>query len=233
MMSRSSYKDEHSLPRALRHDPEVRLPPLPYAELLRQARRAARRADEVEDLLQTVLVAALEAGRCDLSIPENRRWVHGALRRRSAFDARSAVRRRRRDGVYAEDAREADETDIFPRRFVAGLPAGLRTTALLVLTGHTRPEIAWLQGLNDTAMRQRFAEIRRRWRALQGGALNDPPGLAASLAYGRIRRALLARAKAPGVVLASHDPDGHLFVIATSQNTPSRQRRDAGRQTKE
>lgn len=35
--------------------------PRPYAELLRQARRASRRADEAEDLLQTVLVAAVEA----------------------------------------------------------------------------------------------------------------------------------------------------------------------------
>ncbi|WP_432286290.1 hypothetical protein SLT36_05910 [Aminobacter sp. BA135] len=47
--------------------------PRPYAELLRKARRATRRADEAEDLLQTVLVAAVEAGRTDLSNVENRR----------------------------------------------------------------------------------------------------------------------------------------------------------------
>ena len=56
----------------------------------------ARRADEAEDLLQTILLAAVEAGRADLSCPDNRRWLQGALRKRAAFDARSAVRRRQR-----------------------------------------------------------------------------------------------------------------------------------------
>ena len=54
----------------------------PYVELLRQARRLTRRADEAEDLLQTILLSAVEAGRSDLSSLENRRWLRGALRRR-------------------------------------------------------------------------------------------------------------------------------------------------------
>ena len=69
----------------------------PYVELLRQAQRASRRPDEAEDLLQAVLLSAIEAGRCDLSCPDNRRWLQGAIRKRAAFEARSAIRRRQRE----------------------------------------------------------------------------------------------------------------------------------------
>lgn len=197
----------------------------PYAELLRHARRASRRADEAEDLLQTVLVAAVEAGRTDLSKPENRRWLEGALRHRAAFDARSAIRRRRRETPFAVTACAPADRQGLPLRFVNTLPQGLRTTALLALTGHTRQEIAWLQRLADTALRQRISEIRRRWRAFDGGTIEDLPGLAGPLAFGRIRRSLLDAARQPGALLASHDPDGHLFVIGTSQNAATRQQR--------
>lgn len=199
------------------------MPPVPYAELLRQARRRTRRADEAEDLLQSVLVAALEAGRCNLTVAENRRWVEGALRRRSAFEARSAARRRRRETHYAEQIVEDGSQAAFPKRFVDGLPPGLRTTALLVLAGHTRAEIAWLLRLSDTALRQRFSEIRRRWRCANGGSLEGMPGLAGAFAFGRIRRSLFTLARVDGSFLASHDPDGHLFVIGTSRNRDPRQ----------
>lgn len=197
--------------------------PRPYAELLRKARRATRRADEAEDLLQTVLVAAVEAGRTDLSKIENRRWLEGALRRRATFDARSAVRRRKREAPFAVGSCEPTDRDPVPVRFVATLPPSLRTTTLLALTGHTRQEIAWLQRLADPALRQRIAEIRRRWLAFGGTPLAEIPGLAGALAFGNIRRSLLAMARQPGTLLASHDPDGHLFVIGTSQNHAARQ----------
>lgn len=174
----------------------------------------ARRADEAEDLLQTILLAAVEAGRADLSCPDNRRWLQGALRKRAAFDARSAVRRRQRETHWSErDAGQAEPAD-FPRRFVASLPPSLRTTALLALTGHTRQEIVWLQHLPDTAFRQRLAEIRRRWHAFGGGEIAGMPGLAGVLEFGRIRQSLLAAVRhGRQAVLASHDPDGHLFAI--------------------
>lgn len=197
--------------------------PRPYAELLRKARRATRRADEAEDLLQTVLVAAVEAGRTDLTKVENRRWLEGALRRRAAFDARSAVRRRKREAPFAVGSCEPVSYETVPVRFVATLPPSLRTTTLLALTGHTRQEIAWLQRLADPALRQRIAEIRRRWLAFGGGPIGEIPGLAGALAFGSIRRALLAMTRQPGALLASHDPDGHLFVIGTSQNPAARQ----------
>ena len=197
----------------------------PYADLLRHARRASRRADEAEDLLQSVLVAAVEAGRTDLSKPENRRWLEGAIRHRAAFDARSAMRRRRREQPFAVTSCEPADRQALPLRFIDTLPAGLRTTALLALTGHTRREIAWLQRLADTALRQRISEIRRRWRAFDGGTIEDLPGLSGPLAFGRIRRSLLEAARQQGALLASHDPDGHLFVIGTSQNSVARQLR--------
>lgn len=197
--------------------------PRPYAELLRKARRATRRADEAEDLLQTVLVAAVEAGRTDLSKVENRRWLEGALRRRAAFDARSAVRRRKREAPFTVGSCEPTNHETVPARFVATLPTSLRTTTLLALTGHTRQEIAWLQRLADPALRQRIAEIRKRWLAFGGGPVGEIPGLTGTLSFGSIRRSLLALARQPGALLASHDPDGHLFVIGTSQNPVARQ----------
>lgn len=197
--------------------------PRPYAELLRKAWRATRRADEAEDLLQTVLVAAVEAGRTDLSKIENRRWLEGALRRRAAFDARSAVRRRKREAPFAVGSYEPTSHETVPVRFVATLPPSLRTTTLLALTGHTRQEIAWLQRLADPALRQRIAEIRKRWLAFGGGPVGEIPGLTGALAFGSIRRSLLAMTRQPGALLASHDPDGHLFVIGTSQNPAARQ----------
>ncbi|BCH29566.1 ECF subfamily RNA polymerase sigma-24 factor [Mesorhizobium sp. L-8-10] len=196
----------------------------PYAELLRQAKRSTRRADEAEDLLQTILLAALEAGRTDLSDIGNRRWLEGALRKRAAFDARSAIRRRRRETLCAPAATvEPAERDVLPTRFVTQLPAALRTTALLALTGHNRQEIAWLQNLSDPALRQRIADIKRRWRAAGGHRFEEIPGLAGALAFGRIRRSLLKLVRREGAFLASHDPDGHIFVIGRSRNPIRRQ----------
>ena len=42
-------------------------------------------------------------------------------------------------------------------------------------------------------------------------------GLNLDLAYGRIRDALLPLLLRQGGTLASHDPDGHLFVLRRSQ----------------
>ncbi|MCV3238927.1 hypothetical protein [Mesorhizobium sp. ZC-5] len=38
-------------------------------------------------------------------------------------------------------------------------------------------------------------------------------GLSGTLEFGRIRQSLLAAVRHGQAVLASHDPDGHLFVI--------------------
>lgn len=79
-----------------------------------------------------------------------------------------------------------------PVWFVEQLPPKLRTTALLVLTGHSKR----LLRMNEPALRQRIADIRR---------------------------ALLPSVRSPDVVLASHDPDGNLFVVSTSRKPGARQ----------
>ncbi|MEZ4322324.1 MAG: transcriptional regulator [Myxococcota bacterium] len=197
-------------------------PPGPdvLAELLRCARRHARVPDEAEDLLQTVLIAAMEAGR-DPSNEADLAWVKGALRNRAAFEARTAVRRRNRDAEHAPRPSEA-EPSLDARGFVDTLPPTLKTTAQLALTGHTKAEIQWLLNVSDAALRQRITQIRKRWRGLGGRGGVEMSGLGGDLAYGAARRALLRRVDPGGVALATHDPDGNLIVLR-SQNAGARQ----------
>ena len=189
-----------------------------YLAFLRAARRQSRRADEAGDLLQTALLAAIEAERGDMTRAENRRWLAGVLRNRARHEARSAARRRQREGAYGLRPAEAETAPTAaPNHFAATLPPALRTTALLALTGHTKPEIAWLLGLSDAALRQRISQIRRRW--LQSGrriapGLGEPRG---DLPFGLLRRALIRRVHEADVVLATHDPDGHLFVVGLTK----------------
>lgn len=117
--------------------------------------------------------------------------------------------------------------------FVERLPPKLRTTALLVLTGHSKREILWLLQVNEPALRQRIADIRRRWQAEGGGSLDGASALSGPLDFGIIRRALLPSARSPGVVLASHDPDGHLFVASTSRKPGAQQLRNGSNHLKE
>jgi len=193
-----------------------------YTQLLCYARKVARRIDEAEDLLQTILLAAVETGRADMSCIENRRWLMGALRKRAAFDARSAIRRRRREAsaTFLDDLQTGNE--VSTADFVRTLPRSLRTVALLTLAGHTKAEVAWLLRVSDTALRQRIAQIKRRWRHFDGRHVSGLSSLKGELAFGRIRQALLQLSRRDNVILASHDPDGHLFM-ATSQNSLSRQ----------
>jgi hypothetical protein len=139
------------------------------------------------------------------------------------FDARTAVRRRTREQRAALMDPHTGESAEVPVWFVERLPPKLRTTALLILTGHSKHEILWLLRMNESALRQRIADIRRRWRAEGGGSLGGVSGLSGPLNFGVIRRALLPPARNPSVVLASHDPDGHLFVISTSRKPGARQ----------
>lgn len=201
-----------------------------YTELLHYARKVARHIDEAEDLLQAILLAAVEAGRTDLSSNENRRWLFGALKKRAAFDARSAMRRQKREATSiltpAEESAEQPqaESQVSPSEFVNTLPPGLRSAALLALAGHTKAEIGWLLRISDTALRQRIAQIKRRWRQFDGRNVSGLSNLKGELAFGQIRQALLRMSRHNSVILASHDPDGHLFVVS-SQNGLSRQRK--------
>ena len=203
--------------------------PRAFADLHAQARRCARRPDEADDLLQSALLAALESGRTDLSAPETRRWLSGVIRNQAAFDARTSARRRRRETGWSQDVLTQSEPagggspglcgEAEGVAATAALPPGLRLTALLALSGHTRQEIGWLLNLSDAALRQRISQLKR--------ALENAPTLEANpsgpLAFGRIRRALLGPARRENAFLASHDPDGHLFVVSRSQISAPRQ----------
>lgn len=204
--------------------------PRALADLYAQARRHARRADEADDLLQAALLAALESGRTDLASPETRRWLSGVIRNHAAFDARTNARRRRRESAWS-DVHKSERSHgeqrpqgapVEPRGREAVLPnlsPALRLTALLALSGHTRQEIGWLLNLSDSALRQRVSQLKR---ALDNAPTPnaDPQG---TLAFGRIRRALLGPARRENAFLASHDPDGHLFVVSRSHIPAPRQ----------
>lgn len=170
------------------------------------------------------LLAALEVGRADISCVDNRRWLIGTLRNLSAFEARSAVRRGRREASAAYLGNSPTESPVPTTQFVNTLPTSLKTTARLVLTGCTKAEALWLLRVSDAALRQRMVDIKRRWRHFDGRHVSELKSLKGKLAFGRIRQALLKASRRNNVVLASHDPDGHLFTV-TSQNGLLRQHR--------
>jgi len=149
------------------------------------------------------------------------------------FDGRTAARRRSRERDAAILEQEIGKCANVPLDFVERLPTRLRTTALLVLTGHNKREILWLLRLNEPALRQRIADIRRRWRAEVGIPLDGVSGLNGDLDFGVIRRALLGPVRRPDAVLASHDPDGHLFLVRTSQKLGRRQLDSGSNRSKE
>lgn len=198
--------------------------PRAFADLHAQARRLARRPEEADDLLQSALLAALESGRTDLASPETHRWLSGVIRNRAAFDARTSVRRKRRETAWgellpSERGRSGEAGVAVSDAALTNLSPALRLTALLALSGHTRKEIGWLLNLSDTALRQRISQLKR--------ALDQTPAPGADptgpLAFGRIRRALLGPGRHREAFLASHDPDGHLFAISRSQIPARRQ----------
>jgi DNA-directed RNA polymerase specialized sigma24 family protein len=198
--------------------------PAAYGDLLRIARRHSRRAGEAEDLLQDALLDAVVAGRLDLGDIGNRRWLAGVIRNRATMAARGAIRRRTRETLW-EAARPAADTaePISVADVLRELPPALKAVAALALSGHSRREIAYLLRLEDAALRQRVVALKRRLAARGVAMPATTPGLSLELSYGRIRDALLPKLLKEGGLFASHDPDGHLFVIHRSQSDPRRQ----------
>lgn len=190
-----------------------------YAQLRVIARREGRAPHEAEDMVQEALLAAVLAGRTDFDAADTARWLSGTVRNKARMAARGAVRRRRRETIWqaqpAAHPSAGDPSDA--ARLLAGLPASLRAVAALTLSGHTRREIAWLLDLSDMALRQRITALRRRVVKAGLALPDDLPGLSLDLAYGRIREALLPGLLRHGGMFASHDPDGHLFIVSRAQ----------------
>lgn len=198
--------------------------PPAYHDLMRVARRYSRRPDEAEDLVQDALLAAIADGR-DPTAVANRRWLVGVIRNRAAFAARSAARRLQRETLWQQELKPDDTTswrEALPT-LLAGLPPSLKSVAALALSGHSRGEVLYLLGISDTALRQRLTALKRRFAAMGVEWPAQTPGLGLALDYGRIRDALLPRLVREGGLFASHDPDGHLFIVRRSQTAPARQ----------
>lgn len=196
-----------------------------YAQLKATARRETRDAGAVDDIVQEALLAAVLAGRTDFDSGETARWLTGTVRNQARMAARSAVRRRSREGQWHSAsipaAAPAEQSEV--ATLLAALPPSLKAVAALVLSGHTRHEIGWLLDLSDVALRQRITALKRRVIAAGLALPADLPGLSLDLAYGRIRDALLPSLLRHGGLFASHDPDGHLFIVARSQKPMPRQ----------
>ncbi|KQV09378.1 hypothetical protein ASC89_01555 [Devosia sp. Root413D1] len=185
-----------------------------YDQLLALARRCSRVPADADDLLQDALIEAIRVDRADFTRPEHRRWLVGVMRNKVRMAARGATRSRLRDSAW-QAARHpqpvADETPI--SALLASLPPALKSVAALALSGHDRREIAYLLRLDDVTLRQRISTLGKRLRAAGLALPEGTPGLGLNLAYGRIRDALLPALLREGGVFASHDPDGHLFIV--------------------
>lgn len=205
-----------------------------HAELLAIARRHARVAHEADDLVQDALLVALEAGRADLSLAANRRWLSGVIRNLARMQARGAARRKARETAHLAEATtgaEADEDRAALFIWVRSLTPSLRGVAALALTGHTRAEIQSALAISDTALRQRLTALKR---AAQAGGVRPSvfAALLPALPHGRLRRGLpgpVARRKA---AFGTYDPDGNLLIFRTpaltDRRSPATEAQDAG-----
>lgn len=201
-----------------------------YSQLCALARRHGCAPGGAEDVVQDALLVAIEAARTDLADPDTARWLSGVVANLARMANRSARRRHSRDHDWQSQRPEPTPSDPdLLATTLADLPPALRSLATLVLTGHNRHEIAYLLHLTDAALRQRVTALKRRLKARGLAAPDEMVGLNLDLAYGRIRTALLPALQRHGGVFASHDPDGHVFLVRRSQNPPARQQLDRER----
>lgn len=176
------------------------------------ARRFVVSDDAARDLAQDALMIALDRGLADWSAPELRAWLHGVVRRRAAFVARTEGRRRRRERLMNEAVESKTGAWAWSPQFLAKLPPALRAVATLASADLCAAEICWLLGLKPGALRTRLSALRRAVRAeaeLPTLSVAEP-----RLALGARRAPVLAGLRRlPDQTLATHDPDGHLILF--------------------
>lgn len=192
-----------------------------YRQLRQLATGLTRSHAEVDDLVQDVLLAALQAGRTDMA------WLTGVMRNQAAMHVRGTVRRRRREEEVAKlDTTTEAAAAANPSALLARLPPSARRVATLALHGLTADEIRWILAVSPTAFRQRLTTIRKALGALPPGLQSEAlalayvrdPARSVDLQFGLVRRALKAALGGrPG--LATHDVDGHLLVIRSDAHT--------------
>lgn len=191
-----------------------------YRHWLNVARRHARVPGEAEDLLQDALLVAAERGRLGLA-DEERAWLAGVIRNLAAMQARTAVRRKAREGTAAASRAGAPAALASAMEapngagarsplsssgsFFATLPPAARRVAVLALHGLDRDEIRAALGLSDPALRQRLRVVRKALGALpdelrrealdaaQARRTARGTGEVLDLPLGLVRQALLCR----------------------------------------
>ena len=183
------------------------------------ARRSGKGAENARDLAHEVLLAAIERGVEDLSASERRAWLRGALRKRVAFEARTAARASRRESHWQLErdrpsAREARPWHFTPQ-LLAQLAPAVRVLAALASAELQPSEIRSALRLSDTAFRKRLSELRRALREARAAGIDLVTDAPAAYALGALRRELIASLKQrDGWAIASYDPDGHLLIFS-------------------
>jgi len=157
---------------------------------------------------------------------------------------KAVARRHARSADEADDlvqqallaAIEAGRTDFTSGQTRAWLKGVIRNKARMAARGAVRRrtrETAWQDGAalsieGGTAGLPDVSALPRSLRlvallAFAGATRPEIAWLLGALPFGALRRSMVERLKARGGFLASHDPDGHLFVIASSQKPATRQ----------
>ena len=199
-----------------------------YDECLRVAARCARDRADAGDLVQTVFLQALERGVSDLDLPDRRAWLRGALRRRALFEARVAGRRRRRESRWSDAGGSANPASPAPwqfsAEFLAQLQPSVRALAALASADLNPDEIRSVLRLSGTAFRKRLSLLRRFVRVATEAGLGIVVTRNTLYALGPARASVIeSLRRRPQSVLGSHDPDGHLLIIAVQpQKSTSR-----------
>jgi DNA-directed RNA polymerase specialized sigma24 family protein len=201
-----------------------------YRDLVRVAAAVSHRGGEAGDLLQSVLLEAIERGVADLGAAERRAWLRGAIRRRASFEARTAVRARRRETSWAHlvaATPDGDEPVTQPWRFSSEmldtLAPSLRTLAALASAELEGEEIRSVLRLTDTAFRKRLSMLRRALHQAPIPAERVVARPRQAFALGTRRAELISSLRRqPAWAIASHDPDGHalIFSIAGAHKRP-------------
>ncbi len=178
------------------------------------AARHSKVAHEADDLVQDVLLSAISHGRSPAD-PNFIAWAKGAIMLRARFVSRTAVRRRHRETAHGFERDASDSTQMkLPQELVDALSPSRRVVALLVNLGMGRREIGYLLGLNDVALRQRIAGLRKAIET-SGARPHSFVERHAEAPLGLARRAMKA-ALPPRPVrqFAVRDPDGMIILIS-------------------
>ena len=193
--------------------------PSQYPQLYAIAHRLVDDMGEAQDIVQEAYLAAFLSGFTDFDSIDTRKWLMGVVRNKARMALRTAVRRRGRESqwqVGEADVLTYDQQEIV--QLLNRLTPSLKAVLALALSGHNKTEIAYLLNLTDAALRQRICALKNRILAEGIAMPGELPGLNPQTLYGRIRVALLSKLSHGEGLLASHDPDGHLFIIRRSQN---------------